>query len=354
MLEELKKLEQDGYVRGVRHKEFPITVFNYTASTQYERKWAEFPLLRSCRGLVVGDDGKVYARPFQKFFNYEEHQESELPLGQKIEITQKMDGSLLIVFRFGESVVYCTRGSFYSDQAIAASKLFRAMYSEDLIEEGKTYLFEYIAPENRIVVKYDQPNLVHLALLDTHTGYDLPRDNRFQCVETHEVEHGLFSHDLYEKLKSLNLNNEEGFVIRAISEGNYPDWRCKIKFSDYCRLHRILTNCTNISVWECLLNQTNFDEWLDGVPDEFYNFIKETKLSLENEFRVIESHAKAILDSVSCIPSRKDKALEIIKNHNYYSSLVFKMLDEQDYTELIWKMVRPKEIVKPFLISAQD
>ncbi len=354
MLEKLRDLEKKDYVRGVRHKEHPLTVFNYTAKTQFERAFGDYPILRSCRGLVLDDNGNIIARPFSKFFNYEEHALSELAIGQKIEVTQKMDGSLLIVFRYKDSVIYSTRGSFYSDQAIAAQKLFKELYSEDWIENGKTYLFEYVGPCNRIVVKYDKPNIVHLALLDNLTGCDLPRDERFECVKTYPVEGGLFGDDLYKKLKYLNSSNEEGFVIRAISENGYPDWRCKIKFEDYCRLHAILTNYTNISIWECLCNGTNLDDLLEGVPDEFYNFVKKVKSDLENEFKILESHAKACVDSASHLVTRKEKAMFVLKHYPSLASLVFLMLDGHDYTELIWKMVRPKKAIKPFAESAQD
>ncbi len=354
MLEQLKELESKGYVRSVRHKELPLSVFNYTPKTQFEKAFGDYPILRRCRGLVLDDDGKVWASPFPKFFNYEEHNESELPKGKKIEITQKMDGSLLIVFRYLDRVVYSTRGSFYSDQAIAGAQLFRELYDEDLIDDFKTYLFEYISPDNRIVVNYKYDDLIHLGIIDTALGYDHPRDERFNCVQTYEFNDGLFSGDLYTKLKSMNTSNEEGFVIRAISDDLQPDWRCKIKFADYCHLHKIVTGVSNKSVWEFLKGKKSFDEILEITPDEFNSWLKETKQSLENDFEIVKAKALMAFDEVKDLETRKDQAINLMTNHKDVSHIVFKMLNGQPFYDEIWDCVKPTKFIQPFSSKGEE
>ena len=354
MLQELKNLEELGYVRSVRHKDLPLTVWNYTPKTQYERAFGDYPVLRLCRGLVLNDDGKVWARPFAKFFNYEEHQMDELPHGQKIEVTQKMDGSLLIVFRYEDNVVYSTRGSFYSDQAIEGGKLFRELYEEEMIEHGYTYLFEYVSPNNRIVVKYNFDDLVHLALLDTQHGYDIPRDERFNCVKSYNLNGGIFGKELYTQLKLLNSANEEGFVIRAIGNGTQPDWRCKIKFDDYCKLHRILTGVSNKSIWENLKENKSFDEILEVCPDEFNSWLKKTKENFEKEYQIILAKATMAYEQVKDLETRKEQAILLLKEHKDISHIVFKMLNGQNYSEEIWDLVKPAKFVQPFSNKGEE
>jgi RNA ligase len=361
MLNELRQLEEEGFVRSVRHKELPLTIWNYTPKTQYERAFGDYPILKLCRGLVLDDEGKIWARPFSKFYNYEEHELSEFPFGQDIEVTIKMDGSLLIVFRYGEEVIYATRGSFYSQQAIAGSKLFRELYDEGIIENDRTYLFEYIGPDNRIVVSYEQNDLVHLALLDTNDGHDLPRDERFKCVKVYEVEGGkldsdcgIFGSKVYQTLKSLNTANEEGFVIRAIGNKDMPDWRCKIKFSDYCELHKLVTGISNKTIWEYLRDNRSFDEIIEVCPDEFCNWLKQTKHNLENEYEIILAKAKIVFGMIQKIDSRRDQALELISNHKDVSHIVFNMLDGKTYAEIIWDMVKPSKFVQPFSAKGED
>ena len=354
MLEELRKLESEGYLRSVRHRELPLSVFNYTPKTQYERAFGDYPILRLCRGIVLDDEGKVWASPFPKFFNYEEHDVSELPHGQKIEITQQMDGSLLIVFRYEDKVVYSTRGSFYSDQAIAGGQLFRELYEEDWVQDGLTYLFEYVGPDNRIVVDYEYDDLIHLGLINTQSGSDLPRDERFTCVSTYDVEGGLFGHDLYSKLKSLNTSNEEGFVIRAISDGDSPDWRCKIKFEDYCKLHKIVTGVSNKTIWENLRSNTSFDDILEITPDEFNDWLRITKKNFETEYELILAQAKMAYNEVKDLETRKDQAITLLANHKDISHIVFKMLNEREYSSEIWDMLKPPKFVQPFSSKGEE
>jgi hypothetical protein len=55
----------------------------------------------------------------------------------------------------------------------------------------------------------------------------------------------------------------------------------KIKGSEYVRLHKILTNISNRHIWECLKDKKPLDEIIEKVPDEFYNWVKETKENFE-------------------------------------------------------------------------
>ena len=354
MINLLRQLESDHYVRSSPHRDLPLLVWNYTPKTQYENKFGEFPILRRCRGLITDLEGNIVAGGFAKFFNYEEHHISEIPHGQKIEITEKMDGSLLIMFRYMNTVVYSTRGSFYSDQALAASDLYKELYDENWIEDGRTYLFEYISPDNRIVVSYESSDLIHLAVLDSITGHDLPKDSRFKLVPTFEVEGGVFGHDLYEKLKSLNSSNKEGFVIRALSDGTCPDWRCKIKFEDYCMLHRIVTGVSNRSIWESLRDGKSLDEILEICPDEFNTWLKQTRHNLETEYTILLDQANVAFNEVKSLPNRKDQAIWLSTNHPKVAGIVFKMLDGGDYSQIVWKMVKPDSYVQPFQNKGEE
>lgn len=149
-----------------------LTLYNYTPRAQYGRVWnAE---TTACRGLILREDGSVQARPFSKFFNVQEHADSDLlpPLPvEPFEVFEKMDGSLIVGTTFEGRTLLTTRGSFDSDQAIAAAKLWAERYADVEIPDGETWCFEFIAPWNRIVVDYgDQTDLVLLARLDNATG----------------------------------------------------------------------------------------------------------------------------------------------------------------------------------------
>jgi RNA ligase len=65
------------------------------------------------------------------------------------------------------------------------------------------------------------------------------------------------------------MGKSEGFVIRFES-----GFRVKLKFTEYVRLHKILTNFTSRDIWESLREKRKIEEILDNVPDEFYQWVK--------------------------------------------------------------------------------
>ena len=89
---------------------------------------------------------------------------------EPFEVYEKLDGSLGILYWLGDEPYIATRGSFESPQAQIATELLRA-YDLSGLDRRRTYLFEIIYPENRIVVNYDdRRELVLLAIIDTATG----------------------------------------------------------------------------------------------------------------------------------------------------------------------------------------
>ena len=120
----LSKYIDEGLVIKQVHPTLPLSIYNYSRECQYGGKWDDITL--NCRGLVLDDGGNVIAKPFPKFFNYEEHiaEESKLPPipNENFEVYEKMDGSLGIVFNYDGEWYMATRGSFQSDQAIKAKQ----------------------------------------------------------------------------------------------------------------------------------------------------------------------------------------------------------------------------------------
>ncbi len=49
--------------------------------------------------------------------------------------------------------------------------------------------------------------------------------------------------------------------------------RLKFKFVDYVKLRRVLTQVTSKVIWEMLRDKTNFEDILERVLDEFYNWV---------------------------------------------------------------------------------
>ena len=346
------------YIFRNKHPEKQLFIYNYTQATQYEAYWNDYTEM--CRGLIMNDLGEVVARPFKKFFNLSEHQPSEIP-NETFEVYEKMDGSLGILYfdvNLDDNIIdnkgvtqpfMASRGSFNSEQSIKANEMLQQKYPHTFSKLNKniTYLFEIIYPENRIVVDYGKrEELVLLAMIDTKTGLELPLvDIGFPLVKKYDGINDL------ETLKSLENSTQEGFVVKFAS-----GFRVKVKFAEYVRLHRIITRVSNISIWENMKNNANFDEILERVPDEFFAWVKNTRLEILTKYEEIEKNAKQIFENA---PIKKPSAdYKLTKEDRKLASeqflkfqhnrILFAMLDGKKYDDYIWKCVRPS-YEKPFL-----
>lgn len=383
MLEILEKYHKDGLLHKQTHPTLDLTIWNYSPKVQYEKLWDDITL--QCRGLVTNSKGKIVARPFKKFFNYEEYKPEEIP-NEDYVVYEKMDGSLGILFYYEEELsderryniwfnnnyetgmerffnpnnipdydnpyyeptpktkgewILATRGSFTSPQSIKGKEILDR-HDISAWRKDNTYLFEIIYPENRIVVDYGgEEKLVVLGAIHTETGDEISDmglsymgESGFEIVTTYKT-----WGEGYEILKEEISKDREGYVIRFKN-----GFRMKIKGDEYVRLHRILTNVSNRDIWEYLKDNKPFDELLEKVPDEFNNWVRETVKDLQNKFDTIKIDVE---NEFKELINKKEFAEKIKDNPN--RSFLFKRLDSysNQLNEMIWDSIYPS-YTKPF------
>ena len=328
----LDQLLENGYIKAKKHPKVDLYIYNYTAKTQYERMWNDWTL--SCRGLIMNKNREVIARPFPKFFNLGE-MESQIIPNEPFEVFDKVDGSMGVLYWANNQPFIATRGSFNSEQSKKANSILYQKYQDNLskLDRSKTYVFEIIYPENRIVVDYgDREELILLGIIDTQTGIEEPLQNiGFPLVTQFNGVRDL------SKLKSLEENNREGFVVKFKS-----GLRIKVKFDEYQRIHRIVTNVSSIDIWDYLKNGLPFDEILERVPDEFYDWVRETEQRIKKQYMYIEETAKR---EIKQFPTQKETALYTLACQ--YPSVMFAMMSGKKHEPIIWKLVKPAH-EKPF------
>jgi RNA ligase len=194
--------------------------------------------------------------------------------------------------------------------------------------------------QNRIVVDYgDYEGLVLLGAFETKSGVEISRDeleklDGFEIVTTYKT-----WGEGYDLLKEEISKDKEGYVIRFKN-----GFRMKIKGEEYVRLHKILTNISNRDIWEYLKEGKPLDELLEKVPDEFYNWVKDTVSDLQNKFDTIKNNVE--LEFKELI-NKKEFAEKIIENPN--KSFLFKRLDSysNQLNDMIWDSIYPT-YSKPF------
>lgn len=179
---ELADALRDGHVRAQSHPTKPLTILNYTEKAQFERAWNKTTL--TCRGLIVHQDHPtVLARPFPKFFNHDEPEAADIGRTGPVTVTDKLDGSLGILYHDGDDWAVATRGSFNSVQARHATELYRHHYADRWRPDpALTYLFEIVFPANRIVVDYGEVD-VTAVFDDRNQVVDMWRGMGLRCYQ---------------------------------------------------------------------------------------------------------------------------------------------------------------------------
>ena len=338
--EKLHKHVADGVVREQRHASLPLSIFNYSERCQYDRLWDDVTL--QCRGLVMHGD-RVVAIPFRKFFNDTEHKPEELPWHLPCEVTEKLDGSLLIVFHFDGQWHYATRGSFVSEQAERGRIIFRQKYGEHLLRAGLTYLFEVIYPQNRIVVNYqEREDVVLLGVIHTESGFEVCSD-MFPPELT--AVRKLPPTANAQELRSIITDIEEGYVIRFEN-----GFRVKVKGQRYIELHRIITGVSSRTIWEYLSERKSFDEMLSMVPDEFGDWVRREREEQLLAFEKLNERVESAYLESKPLPDRKSQAALILADYCDVSSAAFAALDGKPVAPILWKQLYP-EFRRPEIVQ---
>lgn len=377
-LELLQKYYIDkGLIIKQDHPTLPLSIYNYSRECQYEGKWDRNTLV--CRGLVLDREGNVIAKPFPKFFNWEEikddtyaHCESCRKSGmincahfdecggwemrsvipnEEFEVYEKLDGSLGIFFHYNDEWHMATRGSFASEQAIKGMEIAKRYNYDKICVPGFTYLFEIIYPENRIVVDYGKEERLVLLGIMNPEGKEVPYDEIMDDGWDIVMKYKTWGED-WETLKKEISKDNEGYVIRFKS-----GFRMKIKGDEYIRLHRILTNFSTKDIWELLKNGEPLEPFLERVPDEFDKWVKDTIKELRYScFHIRETAGKlhdrfryGLYNDVDPEPTRKEFAEYVMKQQEHLRPIMFAMWDgnNERVDEIIWKLVKPK-YEKPF------
>jgi len=266
------------------------------------------------RGLLIDSKtAEIVARPFDKFFNWGEN--SQKRKSGLVEVLEKCDGSLGILYRRDGELKISTRGSLKSEQAIWATE-FLKKYDLTGLPNELTLMFEIIYPQNRIVVDYrDREDLVLLGVRNRVTGEDWFSDRvrelatsfGFSSPKVFEV---TSVDDLIERREKIPPN-EEGWVVR-FKNGQ----RLKIKGVEYLQLHRILLGSSKKEMLKKIISG-GYEELAKQVPEEFRTEIDEMHERVLREDQKIEQEISLLWHSVIG-KSRKETAMKVLESEKKY------------------------------------
>jgi RNA ligase len=339
----------DGWVNRTRHPSAPYEIWNYSKQTQFDRHWDE--ITRVCRGLITDvRTGEIVARPFPKFFNAGED-DIEIPLQEPVVVTEKVDGSLGILYDLpdGRRAV-ATRGSFTSQQAIHATAIMHQRYGDFDPNPAYTYLFEIIYPENRVVIDYgDFDDLVLLGAVDKTTGRSVSLEEAGERWSGPIVQ--VYPYRSFTEVNRDGIaENREGFVVHFLDS----DLRLKVKSDWYFRMHKLFTQTSAKTIWENLMAGLDVEGLFSEVPSDLQRWVIATATSLREGYaskaEEIEREYREVIDQLGSDFARKDFALAIAMSPN--RPYLFAKLDGKPLGDMIWRGLKP-EYEKPFLESSE-
>ena len=239
------------------------------------------------RSRIETLDGKTVSQGFGKFFNLGmgpiflqttvEHIADAITK-QDVIATVKLDGSLLIRSVHEGKVMFRTRGSFgydHLDNGWEVDQIFKQKYPKLFDpERGEelSLLFEWTTPNNPIVMKYSEPDLTLVGVVD----HAIMKYCSMRVLEAMAKELGvplvewypLDSKGLEDLMTRLTTEQRiEGWVVRIDNE----QILVKIKCDPYLAKHRLKSNMTSDLLADLWFTQgrPNFQTFIKSFEEQY-------------------------------------------------------------------------------------
>lgn len=325
-----------------------FTWIDYVVDTgeTFSRKHQGWEMRRECRGLIFNKHGRIVSRPFHKFFNVnqlEETQANLIDMSRDHTIMVKEDGSMVRPFMIDGEIRWGTRKG-ESDTIASLRKDFPYHFDKmsgwgepisSVCNSQLTPIFEYVGPNNKHVVSYDNPRLILLALRDNYTGryYNIHHDpfyKKFDLVPLLES-----PHNIDEFLETIRvLKGSEGAVITFGNE------YYKVKAEDYVLKHRARDAVAKKRhIWTMILDGT-LDDFIPLLNDADKAIVDET----EKEYWKLWHQTNWAIDvytfdAVVQHSSKKDYAMNSDKD-SVMRQFAFARYDGKDLTDALNNYIR--------------
>ena len=330
-IENLNKHVAQGFVTARRHNTLPLTIYSYSRKTVLKSHWNY--ITRRTRGLIVADDGEIIARPYEKFFSYNDPQAIETHpatvrdidanFGPPV-ITEKINGCLGIFWKYGVHWGVATKGSFHSPHAEWATK-----WLEDHIEhngklvfpEGYTPVFEIICQDIQPhVIHYEHDGLVLLNFIKIETGEELSQYQTAMYASTNKLAIPFVMDVPLDEALTLDKACYEGLVATYNAPGQ-PPYKLKIKFPTFLKNRKIFYEQQKLLRAESPEQSGRYKEILDKAIGLVYKAL--VLYTLRSEIAEFFNTPE----------------------NQYYAPVCFALLDSKDYKPIIKSMLEKEKSI---------
>lgn len=268
--EEIVEIERDGYVLF----DYLVVLIDTFPPVETEAD----AIRRECRGIAFDSEtGNIIRRPFHKFFNLNEREETQahhVELGREHTIFHKYDGSMIAPLRVNDEIIWGTRktaSEFHTAVSYFVehnSEMDYKGFTTWCLDNGATPMFEYMSPDNTIVIKYEQTEMPLLAIRSMTTGKYFPDNIVNNLCKKHNIPAAGIAFDSIDNIDDFATffrgfkDNREGVVIR-MNDGHH----IKLKTDQYVLAHRAKALLKDKDVIKMIVQDT-LDDILPYLSEE--------------------------------------------------------------------------------------
>lgn len=236
-------------------------------------------------------DGTPVSLGFKKFVNFGEQPTFE-PVSEIFDkdfiLTEKLDGSCLIISKYKGQIIIRTRGTFDARILKNGSELEPLIQKYNILRYFNSYetanfslVFEWVSPKHQIVLRYDEPDLYFIGMVN-HNDYSYVSQEILNS-KAHTVK---WKRPRQYQFANLNSYIEIADTIKGWTarEGvvlyfNNGQLLKKMKSAWYNNLHQLKFNISTLNkIVECMYSNgflvVSEDFNKEKTAKDFYKFIE--------------------------------------------------------------------------------
>jgi len=335
---------------------FSLSVFNYRLA-KYSDFITPIPSKPEISGIelrgltfVFNEDGSLFNRYvlLEKFFNLNQVPDSLYSVVKNYKIkfvNNKEDGSIASFVKLPNGkVIGKSKMGFDNDQSDGINRVYKTNKEvkslvDWSLDNNIVPVFEYVAPNNRIVLRYPSEELILLRLRDNVTGKHI--DIRDHLDKVGSIRVAPFEDEIKDLDQLIELTatqvDKEGSIVTCEDEMG-RDFFFKIKTPWYMSLHGLLTDDL---YREHIIIGYILDDKIDDILGQIPEDEKEAHIRIN---KIIDIVKKSISDKVSEIEkdyrqyvsmniSKKDYAINHRKNNPNFG-FVMNMVKADDLKKM--------------------
>ena len=318
------------------------------------------------RSSVWDSDGNLVSAAFPKFTNWGENPE-HFPVPESLKdtnVVEKIDGSLLVVSRWNNRWILRTRGTVDATKLDNGHELevfkqtILPKFDTPLADMQKSFLFEWVSPNQRIILNYGDSPAWYLVGAVYHDNYTLEEQD---VLDTWAKDLDLLRPPSYTfpTIEALLAHVEqwkgkEGVVIYS----KHGQMLHKAKGMWYLALHRMKEALSSIDkvidVWfeggnpsyqefeNSITSQFDYELWVQIRPE-----VSRICDAWKDVQKIVVGMQTYVNETLKPLPTRRDQAMNVLASYGQTNraAFVFKLLDgkvlgSEDMKKLLYQCLK--------------